>query len=122
MPYFRDTAKDLALADLTNVTALHLCSSEPADFAAVGSSTLGNKASPSIGAAADGVTDGRRRTIAAISDGTMTGAGSATHWALVSADTLIASGALAAAMSMSASGTFTLAEFSITVRDAVSES
>lgn len=77
-PYLRDTDYDALLAGLTGVNLLHYVSALPNDYAGVAAVTLGNKAG-SFGAAADRAGGGRERTFAAFTDGTQTGAGTATH-------------------------------------------
>ena len=122
MAFMIDDMLDAALAYLDNVTALHICSQEPTTLTeATTTYTLGNKASPTINAAEAGDTSGRKRVVAAISDGTQTGAGTASHYALVSGTELIATNSFASTFDTSGSGTFTTTAFDVTVQDAVSE-
>lgn len=71
----------------TEATHIHICSAEPSSFANVAAVTLGNKnfgAGNAFGSPADGsTTDSRKVASAAITDGTVTGTGTATHWAAV---------------------------------------
>lgn len=68
----------------TDADALHICSQDPTTYAeATSTYTLGVKTSPTINAPADGTGSGRSVTMQAFSDGTTTGNGDATHWALV---------------------------------------
>lgn len=123
MAYINDSAFDAALGWIrTNGTKLHICSQEPATYAAANATyALGNKASPTIGANADGAVSGRRVTIAAISDGAVTASGTATHWAITDGSAnLVATGALAASQAVTSGNVFTLAAFDITLPDAVS--
>ncbi len=71
------------------------------------------------GAPQDGATDGRRVIVPAITAGSVTGTGTATHWALTNGtNTVIASGALSASQAVTSGNTFTLDHISITIRDA----
>lgn len=123
MPLLADYILDLALAELyTNASHLYICSAEPTTYAeATATYALGNKATPSVGAPANGAVSGRRVTVAAITDGSVTAPGSATHWALVKAtgSVLMATNALAASQSVTNGNTFSLAAFDITLPDAV---
>lgn len=121
MAFYSDSIKDAALQELiNNAEILHICSSEPANYAGIAAVTLGNKTPPSLGAVADGVTNGRRTTVAAITDGSVTGTGTATHWVIadVTGTTLLASGTLSASQAVTNGNTFTLAAFDITFPDA----
>jgi hypothetical protein len=81
--------------------------------------TLGNSTSLSIGAPTDGDTSGRKVTAAAISDGSVSGTGTATHFAVVdtSNSRLLATGSLSASQSVTSGNTFTLAAFDIEIPD-----
>jgi len=122
MAYINDYVFDLALAYLdTSGNRLDICSQEPATYAAATSTyTLGNKTGLSIGAPTDRSPNGRKVVVAAISDGTITGTATATHWAI--SDTgnsrLIATGALSASQAVTSGNTFTLAAFDIGIADA----
>lgn len=80
---------------------------------------LGNSTSLSIGAPADRSGGGREVTVAAISDGSVTGTGTATHFAVV--DTLntrlLATGSLTASQAVTSGNTFTLGAFTIGIPD-----
>jgi hypothetical protein len=80
---------------------------------------LGNSASLSIGAPADRSGGGREVTVAAIADGSVTGTGTATHFALVDTSNtrLLATGSLSASQSVTSGNTFTLASFDIGIPD-----
>lgn len=123
MPLLADYILDLALAELdTNATHLYICSAEPTTFTqATSTFALGNKTPVTIGAPADRSPNGRRVTVSAISDGSVTGTGTATHWALTktTGSTLMATGSLSASQSVTSGNTFTLAAFDIGIPDAV---
>ena len=106
-------------ADTTG-TRLDIVSTDPGlTYATVTGNTLGNKTSYSVGATQDGATDGRRVIGQAITDGTVSGTGTATHWAITNGtDTVVASGALSSSQAVTSGNTFTLDAISITIRDA----
>lgn len=81
--------------------------------------TLGNSTSLSIGAPTDGDTSGRKVTAAAISDGSVSSTGTATHFAVVDTTNsrLLATGSLSASQSVTSGNTFTLAAFDIEIPD-----
>ena len=121
MPYLNDYVLDNGLTKLdTEGDRLDICSQEPTTYAeATSTYTLGNKTSLSIGAPADRAPSGRKVTVAAITDGTVTGTDDATHWAIVdvSEERLLATGALAASQAVTEDNTFTLAAFDIGIPD-----
>jgi hypothetical protein len=80
---------------------------------------LGNSTSLSIGAPADRSGGGRKVTVASITDGSVTGTGTATHYALVDTNNsrLLATGALTASQAVTSGNTFTLATFDIGIPD-----
>jgi hypothetical protein len=80
---------------------------------------LGNSTSLSIGAPADRSGGGREVTVAAISDGSVTGNGTATHFAVVDTlnSRLLATGSLTASQAVTSGNTFTLGAFTIGIPD-----
>ena len=120
MAYINDEVFDQGLdyAD-TNGTRLDICSQEPTTYAeATSTDTLGND-TVNTGATEAGATDGRRVIVPAISAGTVTGTGTATHWALTDGSAvLVATGPLSSSQAVTSGNTFTLDAISITIRDA----
>lgn len=119
-----DAIFDAGLALLDNVENLYLCSAEPTTFTEASSTfLLGTKATPSIGAATNGATDGRRRVVAAITDGVVNSNGTATHWALTddSASTLLAAGPLSSSQALTTGNPFSTSAFDVGIRDAVTQ-
>ena len=111
MAFLNTDVLDGALNVLINATstALHITSQEATTRTeALTTYTLGNKASPTIGTLAAGDVSGRKCTISAITDGTVTGTGTATHWAVIDGTRLLAAGALGASQSVTDGNTFTL--------------
>lgn len=121
MPFISDEIFDQGLdyAD-TNGTRIDICSSEPTTYAqATSTVSLGNKTGLNTGATQNGATDGRRVIVPAIMDGSVTGTGTATHWALTDGTgVLLATGSLSASQAVTSGNTFTLDAISITIRDA----
>ncbi|TFH46180.1 MAG: hypothetical protein E4H01_10375 [Lysobacterales bacterium] len=102
----------------TNGTRVDICSQEPTTYTeATSTYTLGNNA-VNTGATEAGATDGRRVIVPAISAGSVTGSGTASHWALTDGATLlIATGALSSPQAVTSGNTFSLDAISITKRD-----
>lgn len=122
MPFIADYIFDLALSELDTATAtLYITSQEATTYAEAATTyPLGNKSSLSIGAPADRSPNGRKVTVAAITDGTVTGTGTATHWAITkSGTTLMATGALSASQAVTNGNTFSLGAFDVGIPDAV---
>ena len=120
MPTLNDRVFDNGLTVLdTEANRLDICSQEPTTYAAATTTyTLGNKTSLSIGSPADGST-GRKVTVAAITDGTVSASGTATHYAIVDTvnSRLLSAGALASPQVVTSGNTFTLAAFDIRIPD-----
>lgn len=122
MPFIADAVFDAALNVLdTNGTRLDICSAEPTTYGlatTAGANSLGS-ATVNTGAPEAGTTDGRKVVVPAITNGSVSTTGTATHWALTNgADTLYATGALTASQSVTSGNTFTLDAIDITIRDA----
>lgn len=122
MAFIADRVLDLGLNVLsTEADVLHICTSEPADFAAVAGASVGNKASLSVGNPEARSPDGRKVTVAQITDGSVTGTDTASHWAIVDSGNsrLLAAGSLASGQAVTDGNTFTLAAFDIGIPGAV---
>lgn len=122
MPFINDEVFDQGLdyAD-TNGTRIDICSTDPGGtYSTVTGNTLGND-TVNTGVTANAATGtGRRVTVPAITAGSVTATGTATHWALTNAtDTVIASGALSASQAVTLNNTFTLDAIDIIIRDPV---
>lgn len=122
MPYLNDRVLDFGLSVLdTEATRLDICHTEPATYAeATATYTVANKAGISIGSPAARAPSGRKVTVAAITDGTVTatstGAGDdAQYWAISDAvnGRLLAAGPLSAAQMVTSGNVFTLGAFDI---------
>ena len=117
MAFLHSDVYDSGLAELADGTALHIISgaSDPADRAAVISASLGNKATPTIGAPGAGSPNGRQVTISAITDGSTTTSGTATRWALIDGTRLLACNTLASSVAVTSGVNWTLASFTIRI-------
>jgi hypothetical protein len=122
MAFINDRVFDNGLTVLdTEANRLDICSQEPVSYTeATSTYTLGNKTSLSVGAPGDRSGGGRKVTVAAITDGTVTGTATATHWAVVdtSNSRLLATGSLSSGQAVSSGNPFTLAAFDIGIPDA----
>ena len=109
----------LSVLDL-EANAIHVTSQEATVYNdATATYSLGNSTSLSIGAPADRTGGGREVTVAQIADGSITGTGTATHYAIVDTvnSRVLATGALTASQSVTSGNTFTLASFKIGIPD-----
>lgn len=121
MASLNDRVFDNGLSILdTEANAVHVTSQEATTYAeAITTYTLGSSTSLSIAAPADRSGGGRKVTVAAISDGAITGTGTVTHYALVDTTNtrLLATAALTASQSVTSGNTFTLATFDVGIPD-----
>ena len=115
--HLHDNVYDDGLNVLTSATSkvLHICSSQPSNFAGVAGVSLGNKTAQSIGAP-QAHTTGRKVVVAAVTTGgSVTGDGTASHYAIVDGTRLLAANNLAATQAVTDGNTFTLAAFDIAI-------
>lgn len=121
MAFINDEAFDggLDYAD-TNGTRIDICSSEPATYGAVSGVSLGNKTGLNTSAPANAASGtGREVTVPAITDGSVTGTGTASHWALTDGTSiLVATGSLSSSQAVTSGNTFTLDAIKLIIRDA----
>lgn len=121
MAYLSNTVFDSGLDALDdNTENLHILSADPGlTWANIATYTLGNKATPTIAAPSDRTSGGREVVIAAITDGSVTTTGTATHYALTddSASEILATSTLSSSLSVTSGGTFGLTEFTIGIPD-----
>lgn len=104
----------------TEANKITITSQESTTYASANSThALGSSTSLSIGAPADRSGGGREVTVAAISDGSVSGTGTATHYAILDTTNsrLLATGSLSASQSVTNGNTFTLASFKIGIPD-----
>lgn len=123
MPYLPDNAFDALLNYVQDsVESLRICSAEPTSYAeATTTYLLGTKTSPTVGEPGDRSPNGREVVVSAITDGSVSADGTASHWALVkdsATSELLATGSLASTQAVTNGNTFTLTQFAIGVPDA----
>lgn len=123
MAFVTDNAlDDLLQYIIDNTGALHICSQEPTTYTeATSTYSLGSKTSPTVGTLADASPNGRQLTVSAITDGSVSGTGTATHFALVKTTAtteLLVTGALSSSQAVTNGNTFTLTSFTVRVPDA----
>ena len=98
-----------------------LITSQEATTYTEGNSTyaLGNSTSLSIGAPQDRTGGGREVVVAAVSDGSVTGSGTATHYAIVDTvnSRLLVTGSLTTSQAVTTGNTFSLGSFTIGIPD-----
>ena len=107
----------------TEANRLDICHTIPTTYAqATTTYTVGNKVSPSVGPPASASPNGRKVTVAQITDGTITATSTGTSdaaqfWALTDTvnSRLLAAGSLASAQMVTSGNTFTLAAFDIRI-------
>lgn len=104
----------------TEANRIDITSAEATTYAAATSTlTLGNSTSLSIGVPQDRTGGGREVVVSAITDGSVTGTGTATHYAIVDTvnSRLLATGSLSASQSVTSGNTFTLSSVTIGIPD-----
>ena len=121
MASISDYVLDAALSKLdTEANRVDICSAEPTTYTAeTSTNTLGNSTSISISAPTNGDTSGRKVTLSAISGASVTGTGTATHFAIsdTSNSRLLATGSLSSSQSVTSGNTFSLTAVDIEIPD-----
>lgn len=104
----------------TEANRIDITSQEATTYTeATSTHTLGNSTSLSIASPSDRSGGGREVVVSAISDGSVSGSGTATHYAIVdtSNSRLLATGSLSASQGVTSGNTFSLASFTIGIPD-----
>jgi|TARA_R100000951_G_scaffold108428_1_gene104618 hypothetical protein len=104
----------------TDADKILITSQEATTYAEANSTyALGNSTSLSIAAPSDRSGGGREVVVAAISDGSVTGTGTATHYAMVDTSNtlLLATGSLTASQVVTSGNNFTLGSFTVGIPD-----
>mgnify|MGYP006272519519 CR=1 FL=1 len=104
----------------TEASRVDITSQEATTYAeATSTYTLGNTTSISISAPADRTGGGRKVTLSAVSGATVTGTGTATHYAItdVSNTRLLVTGSLTASQSVTSGNTFSLETLDVGIPD-----
>lgn len=123
MPFLNDRVFDNGLTVLdTEANKITITSQEVVTYTE-GNSTyaLGNSTTLSIAAPSDRTGGGRKVTVAAITDGSVTASGTATHYAILDTvnSRLLATGSLTASQVVTSGNSFTLSSFDIGIPDPV---
>lgn len=122
MAFVADFVLDSALSVFTDdANRFDVTSQEAVSYAgATTTYTLGNKTGITVGSPADRSPDGRKITVSAITDGAITGTGTATHWALTDTanSRLLATGSLSSSQAVTSGNTFTTGAFDVGIPDA----
>lgn len=117
--YLNDRVYDNGLTVLdTEASHLYINSTQPTTYTeAITTYALGVKATPTVGAPAAKAGGGREVTVSAITDGTVSGTGTAGFFSLVDSTNsrLLAAGPLSATQAVTSGNTFTLTSFTIGV-------
>jgi len=119
MAYLNSNAHDNGLTWLdTNLTRIDVCSQEPTTYTeATSTYTLGTS-TVNTGAPQAGSPDGRKVAVPAIAGASITGSGTASHWAgSDGAAVLCATSNLSAAQALTSGNTFGLAAIDLAFRD-----
>ena len=121
MAFLNDRVFDNGLTVLdTEANKILITSAEPATYTEANATyALGDSTSLSIGAPQDRSGGGREVVVAAITDGSVTATGTATHYAIVDTvnSRLLAAGSLTASQAVTSGNTFTLTSVAIGIPD-----
>lgn len=122
MATLADRVYDFGLDVLDNeANRVDICSSEPTTYtAATSTASLGNTTSITISAPTNGDTSGRKVTLSAITGASVTGTGTASHFAITDTTNsrLLATGALSGGgQSVTSGNTFSLTAVDIEIPD-----
>lgn len=121
MPTLNDRVFDNGLTVLdTEANKILITSQEATTYTEANATyALGNSTSLSIAAPSDRTGGGRKVTVAAISNGSVTASGTATHYAIVDTvnSRLLATGSLTSSQAVTSGNTFTLSTFDIGIPD-----
>lgn len=122
MPFLADHVLDNGLAALSSgLTRVDICTQEPATYTeATSTYTKGNKTSITTGSPTDRSPNGRKVVVPAITNGSVTGNGTASHWAGSDPGNsrLLAANSLSASQVVTSGNTFSLTAIDIGIPDA----
>ena len=123
MPFLNDRVFDNGLTVLdTEANKILITSQEATTYTEANATyALGNSTSLSSSAPSDRTGGGRKVTVSAITDGTVTSNGTATHYAIVDTvnSRLLATSSLTASQVVTSGNTFSLSSFDIGIPDPV---
>jgi hypothetical protein len=114
---------DAALNNIvSNANKVVICSQEPATYTEANSTyKLGEKTSVTVGSPSAGSPDGRQVTVPAVTGGTVTASGTATHHALIDTvnSVLYAAKSLSASQAVTSGNTYSATAYTIRIPAAV---
>ncbi|MFO0270405.1 MAG: hypothetical protein ACK52I_17010 [Pseudomonadota bacterium] len=117
MSFLNDRVFDNGLSVLTSeANKLTICNAEPATYTEANTTfALGAKLAPTISSPSARTPSGRRVTVSAITDGSVSANGTASHYALVDTvnSRLLAANTLSATQVVTSGNTFTLGAFDV---------
>lgn len=125
MSYLNDRVLDFGI-DILNTEAdrIDICSAEPANYTEASSTySLGNKdhgaAGSAFGSPGNRTPTGRKVDSTAVTDGAVTGTGTASHWAAsdVGNSRLLAANSLSATQVVTSGNVFAMASFEVGIPD-----
>lgn len=123
MPFLNDRVFDNGLTVLdTEANKILITSQEATTYTEANATyALGNSTSLSISAPSDRTGGGRKVTVSAVTDGTVTSNGTATHYAIVDTvnSRLLATSSLTTSQVVTSGNTFSLSSFDIGIPDPV---
>lgn len=102
----------------TNANKIVICSQEPATYTEANSTyKLGEKTGVTVGAVSSGSPDGRQVTVPAVTNGSVTASGTATHHALVDTvnSVLYAAKSLSSSQAVTSSNSFSTSSYTIRI-------
>lgn len=121
MAYINPDVYDMALNAISgSAENLYVCSQEPTTFTQASATySLGSKVSPSFTGPSAGDVSGRKITVSAISDGSVSSSGNAC-WVSLTDDSLsklLAAQVLSASQTLTSGNTFSLTAFDVEIQD-----
>lgn len=111
--FLNDAVLDKGLEELKGATELRICTALPADRADAVATSLATISDPPVQDPDDHPSGGRRVTISSVSGGMVDVTGTATHWALIDGEKLLAAADLVTPRDVGEGSTLTLGAFAI---------
>jgi len=121
MPLIAPSALDAALAVVAAATHQQICNAEPTNFTEATSTFRLGTNTPSVGSAGNASPDGRKVTVAAVTSGSVTATGTASHHSLTNStgSVLLAAKSLSATQAVVSSNTYSLTAYDVRIPAAV---
>lgn len=121
MTVLSSTVYDNGLSVLAGADGQQICSQEPATFTEATSTYKLGSNTPSAGSPGAGSPDGRQVTVAAVTSGSVSASGTATHHSLTktTGSVLLAAKSLSASQAVTNGNTYSLTSYTIRIPAAV---